>query len=49
MSFARFVGGMAKRVNQLKDEKRAEDSKMRLLQRELELKNRLRGLNEGFS
>ena len=49
MSFARFVGGMAKRVNQLKDEKRAEDSKMRLLQRELELKNRLTGLNEGFS
>ena len=49
MSFARFVGGMAKRVNQLKDEKRAEDSKMRMLQKELELKNRLTGLNEGFS
>jgi len=49
MSFARFVGGMAKRVNQLKDEKRAEDSKMRLLQEELDYKNRLAGLNEGFS
>jgi len=49
MSFARFVGGMAKRVNQLKDERRAEDAKMRLLQEELELKNRLTALNEGFS